>query len=216
MNNKKMPVAIIGAGGHAKVLLDSLKLANRKVITLVEKEVVGNEKIFGVPIIAESDFISQYSKGDVLLVNGIGSVKSLENRQRVYNFYRNLGYSFSSVIHPSAIVSEKCVLSDDVQIMAGVIIQAGCRVNENVIVNTGVIIEHDCQIGAHVHISPGCVLSGNVIIGRETHMGTGSVVIQGINIGRQVLVAAGAVVVRNIPDKTFAKGVPAKSCCVKG
>lgn len=211
MSRKETPVVIIGAGGHAKVLLDALFLMKRNVVALVEKNGIAATKIWGVPVIEEKEFFYRYNPCSVVLVNGLGSTKQLHSRRKVYERFCGLGYSFTSVIHPSAIISPHCELASDVQVMAGAVIQAGCKVGANTIVNTRVSIDHDCQIGPNVHIAPGSVVSGGVFIGGNTHVGTGAVIIQGIDIGEQVLIAAGAVVIANIPDQYSAKGLPARN-----
>ncbi len=210
MSRKETPVAIIGAGGHAKVLLDALLLTKRNVVALVEKDGIGTTEILGVPVIEEREFFCRYKPCSVLVVNGLGSTKRLCARQKVYERFCALGYSFTAVVHPSATVSPHCELASDVQVMAGAIIQVGCKVESNTIINTRASIDHDCQIGRHVHIAPGSVVSGGVVIGGNTHVGTGTVIIQGINIGEHVLIAAGAVVIANIPDQYCVRGVPAR------
>lgn len=203
------PIAIIGAGGHAKVLLDTLLLCGKKVVALVEKDTSEFNSLWGVPVIKEEVFFYRYNTCDIFLVNGIGSVKSLALRQGVYERFYKAGFEFTSVVHPNAIISPHCDIAADVQIMAGAIVQAGCKVGRNTIINTRASIDHDCQIGEHVHISPGTVISGEVHISEGTHLGTGSVLIQGVHIGKNALVAAGAVVVRSVPDYAWVKGVPA-------
>ena len=206
-----LPVIIIGAGGHAKVLIDALRLQSVEILGIVDADPgKKGQELMGVPVIGGDDEVLKYSPQNICLVNGIGSVCVSSLRRRIFEFFRNKGYQFANVIHPTAIIANDVELSEGVQIMAGVVIQTGCQIGENSIINTRTSIDHDCMIGCHVHVSPGCVFSGGVVVEEEAHIGTAAVVIQNIRIGFMSLVAAGAVVVRNIPGGVTVAGVPAR------
>ncbi len=204
------PVIIIGAGGHAKVLLDCLRLQGIKVIGALDKFPNLNDERAELPIIGDDSAIRAYSSDDVELVNGLGSVGDTHLRTNIFNKFKNLGYHFRQVIHPAATVAGDCVLGEGVQILAGAVVNTGTRIAADSIVNTGAIVDHECSIGGHVHIAPGVTLSGGVQVGDYCHIGTGATIIQGIVIGEKALVAAGAVVVRDVDAGKKVLGVPAK------
>ena len=192
------PVIVLGAGGHAKVLID----------TLLEQgvEIIGA----ATPDTELKNIIKNFSCADVELVNGIGSVGSTSLRQNVYDKFKNLGYRFRNVIHTSAVISDMAKLEwGGVEVMAGVVINAGTVIDENTIINTRACIDHDCRIGRHVHIAPGTILSGGITIGDGTHIGSGSTIIQGVSIGKGNIIGAGSLVIRDIGDNSLAYGVPA-------
>ncbi|MFH1079097.1 MAG: acetyltransferase [Pseudomonadota bacterium] len=206
-----LPLIIIGAGGHARVLISVLKTLNRDILGMTEtapdKLAAG---INGISVLGNDDLILARSPDSIELVNGIGSVSSTQIRKEIYIRFKQHGYSFASVIHPSAMIMEDVRLGEGVQIMAGAIVQPGCVIGDNSIVNTGAVVDHDCLIGAHVHVAPGVVLSGGVRIGEMTHVGTAAAVIEEIEIGPAAVVGAGAVVITDIPAGVKAFGVPAK------
>lgn len=205
------PVIIVGAGGHAKVLIAAIMLLRREIFGVME---ANREKQDGfplaIPIIGDDEAIKKYRPDEIELVNGIGSVGSPHKRMEIYQKFKKKGYKFASVVHPSAIVMSDVQLGEGVQIMAGAIIQAGCRIGDNSIINTGAILDHDCIIGEHTHIAPGVVLSGDVHVGVASHVGTSATIIQGIKIGENSIIGAGAVVIKNIPAGNKAMGVPAR------
>lgn len=204
------PLVIIGAGDHACVLLDMLLEQGEKVLGLADKAVPKGTVIYGVPVLGDDNEILKYSVEDIELVNGIGSVGSLDLRTKMFEFYKKNGYTFASVIHSSAIISKRAKLSEGIQVLAGAVINTEVKIADNTIINTKTSIDHGCNIGKHCHIAPGCTLSGCVTVGNRTHIGTGSSVIQGIKVGANVLVGAGSVVIRNIKDNSMVYGVPAK------
>ena len=203
------PLILVGAGGHARVLLSTLLLQGRRVLGFVDLRAV-NPELMGVPLLGGDDAVLTYDGAQVQLVNGVGSVDSIANRLRVYEFFRAKGYRFASVIHPAAVIAPETRLAGGVQIMAGAILQTGCTVEEDSIINTGARIDHDCLIGAHAHVAPGAVLSGNVHVGARAHIGAGATVIQGVHVGDDVMVGAGAVVLSNVPASCTVVGVPAR------
>ncbi len=207
---KEKPVILLGAGGHAKVLLDILLEQNKEILGIVEKD--GTDKLtdlYGIPVIGNDYDVFKYSPDEIFLVNGIGSVGVATLRRTVYERFKTQGYQFRQVIHPSAIISSRVMLGEGVQVMAGAVVNVGCRIAEDAIINTRASMDHDCYIGAHVHIAPGCVLSGGVSVGDESLVGVGSCVRQEIQIGNQVLIGAGSTVIRNIPDGSIIYGIAA-------
>lgn len=202
---------ILGAGGHAKVLIDALRLHSIELLGIADVDPGRKgQLLLGVPVLGGDEEVMKYPVEKIYLVNGVGSVHVNLKRQKLFEYFKNEGYQFASVVHPSAIIAGDVVLSEGVQIMACAVIQAGCHVGMNTVVNTGSIVDHDCHIGDHAHIAPGVTLSGGVRVGESAHVGTGATVIQGIQIGRNSLVAAGAVVIRDVPDGATVAGVPAK------
>ena len=206
-----LPVILLGAGGHARVLIDILRL---RAIPLLGVAVPEPSEIdrstHELCVIGDDEAVCSYSPGAVLLVNGLGAIKITEKRQRIFEYFKCRDYYFTQVIHPSAVISHDVHLAEGVQIMAGAVIQTGSRVGKNTIVNTRASVDHDCLIGDHVHLAPGVTLSGGVVVGAKTHIGTGAVVIQGIRIGKKATVAAGAVVVSDIADHAMVGGIPAR------
>lgn len=206
-----LPIIVLGAGGHAKVLIDSL-LAVSAIITGIadpdEKRLGTN--VLGIPVLGADDVVAGFSPSEVRLVNGLGSVGLPVNRQQLFEQFKELGYTFATIIHPSAVIAPDVVLGEGAQVMAGAVIQPGCIIGINTIINTRSSIDHDCTIGDHVHIAPGVILSGTVRTGSGVHIGTGATIIQGISIGDNCLVAAGTVVAKNIADGLMVRGVPAR------
>ncbi|MCT7941665.1 acetyltransferase [Shewanella holmiensis] len=201
------PLIMIGSGGHASVLMDSLNLSGERVIAYISPNKNTSTQVFEkIQHLSNDEDINQFNPDDVLLVNGIGSMPKHNNRENVATFFTKLGFSFTSVISPLAIVSPSSKLARGVQVMHGAIIQAGACIGEGSIINTGAIIEHDCVVGANNHIAPRATLCGGVQTLNNVHVGVHACVIQGVNIGDHVIVGAGATVIKNIEDKAIVYG----------
>ncbi len=205
------PIILVGAGGHALVLLDALMLSQAVVLGLVDSDPKrAGHQVLGVPVLGGDEVLARHAPQTVQLINAIGSAGRTERRRSVYERLRGSGYVFASVLHPSAVVSGHAVAAAGTQIMAGALVQACAVIGENTIVNTGATVEHECVIGAHCHVAPGAILCGNVRVGEQTHVGAGATVIQGVRIGARCTVAAGAVVLADVAEGETVAGVPAR------
>jgi len=202
---------ILGAGGHAKVLLEALQQAGVAIMGVVDSDpALLGTKILGIPVLGDDTKVGQFSCDEIVLVNGLGSIRLPVRRTQIFKYFKEQGYCFATVVHPSAIIASDVVLGEGTQVMAGAVIQPGCRIGCNSIVNTRASIDHDCLIGDHVHIAPGVTMSGAVRVGDGAHIGTGATIIQGITVGQFSTVGAGAVVTKNVKDGRLVVGVPAR------
>lgn len=190
---------VIGAGGHASVLVDILRQLDVEILAIVSKEKPSEGGIYSqIPWYQNDEDVLRFDKSAVFLVNGIGSMPGSDIRHKIHSKFKQLGYCFYSIISPKAIVSSFSCIEEGVQILPGCIVNTNVSVGEGTILNSGAIIEHDCKIGKYNHIAPGAVLSGSVITENFVHIGTGAQVIQGIRIGESTLVGAGATVTKNL------------------
>ena len=208
-----VPIVGLGAGGHAKVVIEILQLVGQYELTglLDPKPDLRGELVLGVPILGGDEQLAMLkARGVEHFFVGLGSTADLKPRRRLYEFALSQGMKPVTVIHPDAVISASAVLGSGATVMAAAVINADARLGDNVIVNTGAIVEHDCVIGNHVHIATGAKLSGGVIVGDGTHIGVGAVVRQCIRIGMGALIGAGAVVVKDVPDGQSVMGNPAR------
>ena len=212
-----IPVIVLGGGGHAKVLWDALQLCSVEIIGYTDPQAPQNQTPQGQngeshpKWLGADEVIHSYAPDSVLLVNGLGSIGTPNLRKRIFEEWKQRGFRFASVVHPSAIVAQSAQIGEGAQIMAGAIVQAGAVVGHNCIINTRSSIDHDCVLGHHVHLAPGATLSGNVRVGDEVHIGTGASVIQNRVIEANAIVGAGAVVVKDVRSGSTVVGVPARS-----
>jgi len=204
---------ILGGGGHARVLIDSLLLTEQVELhgILLPDESLWGSDVFAVPVLGGDELLpGLVEQGVDSFVVGLGSIGNNSLRQRLFHYGLEQGLDILSVCHPRAVLSPRACYGRGGQFLPGCIVNAGAVIGENVIINSGAIIEHDCQIGDHAHVATGAHLSGTVIVGEGAHIGTGAVVRQGIKIGQNALVGAGAVVVKDVPPDTLVIGVPAR------
>lgn len=192
---------IIGASGHAKVIIDILKL-NKQDITGVWDD---NQNLKCLSSFQINGTILDFKK----LIYPTAIITIGNNRIREM-LVEQLNAEFGTAIHPSSAISDSVEILAGTVVMANVSVNADAYIGRHVILNTNASIDHDCKIGDFVHISPQVGLAGNVEVGQGTHVGIGANIIQGIKIGKWATVGAGAVIIKDVPDFAVVVGNPAK------
>jgi len=190
---------LYGAGGHSRVVLDSLNGIG------VEVRGIFDDATEAVEMRGQT-FLGKYNAtsfvGDKIVITIGRNITRKKVASRV-------AHAFDSVVDRTALVSTSATIGSGAMILQRVIVQAHSRIGEHVILNTAAQIDHDCRIGDFAHIAPGVILCGNVTVGEGTLMGAGSVVTPGVKIGKWCIIGAGAVVINDIPDGVTAVGNPA-------
>jgi UDP-perosamine 4-acetyltransferase len=207
------PWVLLGAGGHASVVLALLRELHCDVVCVSDPALLAQSKLewHGLPVCDDGTVLAQYSPTHVFLANGVGFVQTPEPRQGVFDTYAQKGYIFPALVHPFSWVAPDVIVEEGVQIMAGAVVQAGTQLGANTLVNTGARIDHGCQIGPHSHVACGAILCGTVHLGTHTFIGAGAVVIQGISLGDHCTVGAGSVVLHSQASHHRLVGSPARS-----
>jgi len=191
-------LAIIGAGGHAKVIADIAKACGWSDVTFFDD--------LNSELPSFKDMIDQKANFQGFFV----AIGNNQVRHDLLLKLQSLKLPIPNLIHPSAVLSPSARLGAGVAVMPLVAVNAQSSIGDGCILNTSASIDHDCHLGFGVHISPGANLAGGVSVGELSWIGIGSCVIEKIKIGAQVQVAAGAAVVNDLLEPGSYIGVPAK------
>ena len=128
------PVIVLGAGGHAKVVVDLLLKLGRSVLAALElTSPAAARRLLGVPIEDEQTGIAGHSPESTELALGMGMptddpISGLAQRRALAARFEARGYRFPPLIHPAAVVGAQCAIGDGAQVMAGAVLQPGCDV----------------------------------------------------------------------------------------
>ncbi len=207
------PVIGIGAGGHAKVIIDILMLnGGFDLMGLIDSDpALKGNLVLGVPVLGGDDELeSLYNGGVKHAFMGIASLADTESNKTIFQRMESLGFVMINAVHPRAVVAGDVTIGAGCRVFGGAVVNPGTSIGKNAVVNTGAVVDHDCTIGDHAQIAPGVRLAGAVTVGEGAIVGIGATVIQGMNIGEHAFVAAGAVVVRDVPARTMVAGIPAR------
>ncbi len=208
------PVAIVGFGGHARVVISALRASGRRVVAATCLDPTEHaEPPFGLELHTDESLVQAHAPDEIELCLGLGTVRAdsdLGHRLEVVKRFTDQGFGFVGVRHPTAWICSTAEVAATAQIHAGVVIQPGTIVQDFAIVNTKASVDHDCRVGKYCHIAPGATLSGNVNLSDYAHVGTGASIIQGVSVGTGAMVGAGATVLRNVADGVCVVGTPAR------
>ncbi|MDC0350832.1 acetyltransferase [Candidatus Pelagibacter sp.] len=198
--NKK--IAIVGAGGHGKVVGEIALLNNYKTIDFFDDYILSSDNKFPFPILGNcKDLKNNLQYYDDCFI-AIGENKI---RYEIMTKLIRLKAHFVNLIHPTSTISQYSNLDKGICVMANAAINPGTTIGEGVIINTSTSVDHDCFVEDYAKISPGCTLSGNVRVGKLTHIGTGSSVHPGIVIGSNVKIGVGSSIFKNIENNKVFK-----------
>jgi len=205
----KQQVFILGAGGHAKMVLESLASMNRYEIFGFLELTPTSDRVLGIPVFQESqETLERLLQAKAFVVVALGDNR---RREQVTQRMASLGFDFATVISSSAHVSPSASIGSGTVIMPRSVIGAEACIGKGAIINTASSVDHDTLIEDFVHIAPGCHLAGKVRVDRGAMLGIGTCVIPERHIGAWSILGANSTVVRDIPAGTTYVGTPARS-----
>jgi len=195
------PVIVYGASGHARVLIDLMRLSGEFFPVAAIDDGISDAEVLGVPVVGNSSLLSQLrSEGIERAALGIGSVTNHRARAKLYDRLVAAGFTIPNLIHPRAMVEPSVMMGVGNQIFAGAVVGSAAKLGHNTIINSGTIVSHDCVIASHTHLSPGAILAGGVEVGENTLVGMGVTVYLGVRIGSNVVISNGSHIMKDVPD----------------
>jgi sugar O-acyltransferase (sialic acid O-acetyltransferase NeuD family) len=201
------PVAILGAGGHGRVVLDVLRAAGRKVTGFLDERGfpggVNGVAMLGRPeLVFDPRFLSDH---DVIVAVGESAV-----RRRFSEAILDKGGVLATAVHPSCVVSPTAFIDVGTVVFPGAVINANASIGKFCIVNTGATIDHDVVLEDGTQAAPGVNMGGGSHCEVNVLVAIGAVVLPGVRIGAGAILAAGATAVSDIPPAVTAFGTPAR------
>ena len=193
---------IIGNGGHARSLTDTLERAGKyEIAGYIVNSADEQRKDTRYPIIGQDDDLEKIFKyGIKYAAVGIGYLGKGDVRKRLWYMLKKIGFSLPVICDPTAIMARDIKLGEGNFIGKGAVINSGAVIGRMCIINTNAVVEHDCLIGSFSHVAVGGILCGGVNVGEDTFIGANATVIQGIKIGRGCIIGAGVTVRKDVKD----------------
>jgi sugar O-acyltransferase (sialic acid O-acetyltransferase NeuD family) len=207
-------IIIFGKGGHAKIVLDTIKLIkNYKAIGFIsdkEYSTSFSKQIKYLGLIKDlNKIIKKQNSKDLFGIIGIGNnIMRKKISLKVKKINKN--FKWINVVHPSVVISPSATIGVGNIILAGSIICAETKIYNHVSINTGSYIDHNNTFHNFSSTGPGVVTGGNVKIGESSFLGIGCTIKHKIFIGTNTIIGGQAFVCKNCKPNSLYYGVPAK------
>lgn len=208
-----VPVALVGAGGHAREVLDVVDAVNAdgrrriEVVGVVAAEPPGP----GSPL---ATYDLPYLGGDEVwddLPASVGYLLGIGSPQLRARLDAALRARPAPVlVHPLSTLGRAVEIGAGSVLFPFVSITNHVRLGRHVHVNRNATVGHDATLGDHVLVGPGAVVSGAVAVGDRAMLGAACSVRQGLTVGADAVVGMGAAVVADVPAAATVVGVPAR------
>lgn len=204
-------VLIVGAGGFGREVLTclidciagtDLKIEEIACFLETKQFYEKNKQVHGVPVITDEEF----NPSDYYVLVAIGDPKT--RKKVVEKLPKETKYT--SIVHPSVVISEWVEIGEGSIITAGTIITTDIVIGKHAHLNLHTTIGHDCKIGDYFTTAPATNISGICEIGDCVYFGTNSSIRQGIKVCDNVTIGMGGVVVKDIVEDGIYIGSPVK------
>ena len=196
-------IIIIGAGGHARSVMDSIDYEYFELKGFVDENKTGlfcDRRIYG-----SIEAVPNYR--DCFFHIAIGDCF---DRFRWFRIINNLNLKMVNIIDRTALISPSVVMGKGNYVGKYAVVNADTVIGDNNLINTKALLEHGCRIGSHTNISTCSVLNGDVKVQDLAYVGSTAVVNGQIRIGQGSVIGSGAVVTRNVASGATVVGIPAR------
>ncbi len=204
-------LVIVGAGGHGRELLDTIRAINAveptwNVLGFVDDAPDHLDRLdrLGATVLGDVAWVEHSLHAWVL---GIGT--SSVRRALALRLTAS-GSQPRRFVHPGAHVGSDVRLGDGVVVFDRSTITTNVEIGAHTHLNIGCTVQHDSVVGDFVQMSPGVLVNGDCIIGSDVFLGTGAVVTRGCTVGAGARIGAGAVVLDDVAPGATVVGAPAR------
>ena len=200
-------VFLLGAGGHARVVIDALLCSGwsaRGIVPFDDRAELAGHLILGCRI--ETPLPARLPPSRRIHA----CVGDNSARRRLLEASGITKDQWLVVRHPAAVLANSAGIGAGSFFAAQSVTGPNASIGDGVIVNHGAVVDHDCQVGRFSHIGPRASLGGGARVGDGVLVGAGAIVLSGVIIGDHVVIGAGAVVLTDVAPGTTVAGVPAR------
>lgn len=182
---KEKSVLLIGAGNHAKTVVEALSKAGATIDRYVDplpcswlpdvERLESDHEAF--------EALKRNSVSSMAVIGmGAANLAALAHRLSIARKYAAAGFKFPVITDPSAYISESATLGPGVIVGATAHVGPDATVGFGALINTRAIVEHDAEVGEGAHIAPGSILLGSTRVGSIAFVGAGAIVLPGASI----------------------------------
>ena len=169
---EEIRVAIVGAGGYGRIVLDVLLASgygDRVLGFYDDAHAALSGEVRGVPILGDVGMLK--SMLSVEPVHVVVAISNNGSRRQVANSLRGRGARFLSAVHPEAYGSEAAVVGDGCVVAAGAIVHPYAAVGSHCFLGPRAVVDRDAEVGAGTWISAGAIVGPGARVGARVVLG---------------------------------------------
>lgn len=199
----KKKLILIGAGGFAKSIIDSIDKDKFDLKGFIDTYKTGEHR--DINILSNSlEKISEAKRYSYFIAIGNPDVRSLFMHQ-----LKEMDLDVANIIDSTSIIAKDAILGNGIYIGKMSIINPDTKLGDGVVVNTRSLVEHGCEVGYCSNISTNVVMNGDVVIGSRSFIGSCAVINGQLTVGNDSIIGSGSVVIRNVRSNVVVAGTPA-------
>ncbi|MEG1931463.1 MAG: NeuD/PglB/VioB family sugar acetyltransferase [Anaerovorax sp.] len=206
-----MILGIYGASGLGREILENVQMQpnfiSRWEQVFFIDDIQPDRKLCNYCVLSFEQICALYSSAQIEFIIAVGEPFL---REKLYHKVKSFGYSLTTLVHPSAILTNSTILKEGVIVNAFSFVSCDVFLDCNALIQNHVSIGHDTKIGSHCVISAGDMIGGHSYVGSRTYISMGISIKDRISIGSDSILGLGSVVTQNIPDNVIAMGNPAR------
>lgn len=193
----KQKLIIYGNGQMARMFLHFARLDYEVVAFTVDRCVLADPVIEGLPVVPFEDVETQYPPSAHSLITAVGYREMNALRARKYQEGLDKGYAFASYVHASVVRHPGVSVGTNSIVLDHVALHPYTQVGSSVFIASNTSIGHGCRIGDNCWINSGVAVGGETEIGDNAFLGMNATIGDNICLGRQCYVGANTLVSRN-------------------
>lgn len=205
MTSKLDPIVVLGAGGHAVSVAESIRASGHSVAFFVDEAGRVGE-LLGVEVRHSLDFLSDQRPTAMVVAVG-DNLQRFECVRRLRAISESI--SFPAIVHPSASLAESALVGEGTVILQGSLIGSAANIGRFCIINTGASLDHESTMADFASLAPGVVTGGRTAVGFRSAVGIGATLRHGVTVGDDSVVGASSYVHQDVPGSVVAYGAPA-------
>jgi sugar O-acyltransferase (sialic acid O-acetyltransferase NeuD family) len=166
-------IIVLGAGGHAKSVIDVIELQNEyKIVGIVDNDLKKGSKFLDYEVIGNDDDLQNLREKYKYAIIGVGQIKTPNIRIKLFQKLKELNFILPVIISPLAYVSKRAKMEEGTIIMHHALVNTDVKIGKNCIINSKALIEHDVVVEDFCHISTGAIVNGGTIVRAKTFFGS--------------------------------------------
>ncbi|MDP9486264.1 MAG: hypothetical protein M3Q49_10885 [Actinomycetota bacterium] len=181
--DEELRIAVVGAGGYGRVVLDVLLaagLGERVLGFYDDAHAALSARVRGYPVLGDVEMLK--SMLSIEPVHVVVAITDNGARLRVANSLRGLGGQFLTAVHPGAYVSEAAAVGGGCVLAAGAVVHPDAALGSHCFVGPRAVVDRDAEVGAGTWVSAGAVIGPGARVGARVVLGTNS------SVGRKAVV----------------------------